>query len=661
MQRIAVRLMASFLLIIVIIATIFSVVGIRIISNRVVAEAQTRVEKDLNAAREIYLAYMNDIYDVVRFTSARFYLRNALLAGDIQRAAGELESTWAREGLDLLTVTDTNGVVLLRVTNPGVVGDTLAADPLIRAVLEREELVAATVVVPAALLNKECPHIAERAYCEFVETPRARPRQGMVETAGMTLKAAAPIFDYEDNLIGVVYGGILLNRRFEIVDKIKEVVFQGEQYRGRDIGTATIFHDDVRISTNVMNQDGTRAVGTRVSEDVYNRVVIEGGRWIGRAFVVNSWYISAYEPVRDLESRAIGMLYVGILEQPYLDLKRRTSLIFLAIAFGGALLAVGLSFVISRRLSVPIRDLVGAAREVAQGNLDARVKVRSNDELAVLADAFNQMASALRRVKGDLEEWGRTLEEKVRQRTEDLVEMQARVAQSERLASLGMLAAGIAHEINNPLGGILALTALTLEDVPQDDPNRQNLEEVATQCERCRDIVKGLLEFSRQSEAGAEPVDINETLEDTLKLIGRQSLFYNVKIVKSLDPELPYVTGDKSEFEQVFMNIFVNAVQAMNERGTLTLVTRIATDGFVEIVISDTGCGIAPGEIDRIFDPFFSRRESGAGTGLGLSIAYGIITKHHGSISVDSELEKGSSFTIRLPPTPKFTATEPLR
>jgi two-component system NtrC family sensor kinase len=656
--RIASRLTASFLLIIVITSAIFSVVGIRLIGNRIVAEAQNRVEMDLNAAREIYSAYLSDIHDVLRFTAVRFYLRNAVLAGNIQLAAGELQSTLTREGLDFLTVTDRNGIVLLRAANPDVAGDNQADDQLVRAVLERGTPLAATTVIRQELLQMECPLVAERAYSELVETPRARPREERAETAGMVLKAAAPISDYDGNVIGVVYGGLLLNRRYDIVDKIRATVFLREQYRGKDIGTATIFLDDVRISTNVMNQDGTRAIGTRVSEEVYSRTVKQGERWVGRAYVVNSWYISAYEPIRDIEGRAIGILYVGILEEPYLELRKRTILLFMAITLGGAILALGLSYIISRRLSVPIKQLVRASREVARGNLDTHVAVRSNDELAELADAFNQMASALSRMKGDLQEWGKTLEEKVRQRTDELVAMQARVAQSEKLASLGMLAAGVAHEINNPLGGILALTALTLEDLPADDPNRENLEEVVGQCERCREIVVALLEFSRQSKAGAQRIDINETLDDTLPLIENQPLFFNIKLVKQLDPELPAVTGDKSQLQQVFINIIMNAVQAMAGRGTLTLVTRRAADGFAEIVISDTGCGIAASEIDRIFDPFYSTKGDGEGTGLGLSIAYGIVTKHNGSIAAESEPSKGSTFTIRLPAAPEFSETE---
>jgi two-component system, NtrC family, sensor kinase len=221
------------------------------------------------------------------------------------------------------------------------------------------------------------------------------------------------------------------------------------------------------------------------------------------------------------------------------------------------------------------------------------------------------------------------------------------VAQSERLASLGMLSAGVAHEVNNPLGGILALTSLTLEDLPPGDTNRENLEEVIRQTQRCRDIVRRLLEFSRQTRRNTEPVDLNQVLLATLALVARQASFFNIQVVQDIDPNLPEVMADASQFQQVFMNILVNAAQAMDERGTITLTTRCR--GAVEVAIADTGKGIPPEQIDKIFDPFFTTKESGQGTGLGLSITYGIVTTHGGTIEVASEPGKGSVFTIRMP------------
>jgi signal transduction histidine kinase len=231
--------------------------------------------------------------------------------------------------------------------------------------------------------------------------------------------------------------------------------------------------------------------------------------------------------------------------------------------------------------------------------------------------------------------------------------MQARMAQSERLASIGVLAAGVAHEINNPLGGILALTSLALEDLPAGDPRRENLEEVVRQTNRCGEIVRHLLEFSRQGRVRVAAIDLAELLGKTLALLERQSIFHNVRVVRELDAELPLVVADASQLQQVFVNVLINAVQAMAERGTLLLGSRHdAARREVVLTFRDTGCGIPPEALDHVFDPFFTTKESGQGTGLGLSIAYGIVSRHHGNIAVESEVGRGTTVTIRLPVEP---------
>ena len=360
--------------------------------------------------------------------------------------------------------------------------------------------------------------------------------------------------------------------------------------------------------------------------------------------------MSEHAPIRNYDGSVIGMLAVGLPENTYTSPRNKVIFSFFCLAGVGFVLIIGITYVMIGNITRPLGEMVTATRNISAGNLDQEVRLRSPDEIAQLADSFNAMLKSLRQMKSDLEEWGRTLEEKVKQRTEELSAMQVRVAQSERLASLGMLAAGVAHEVNNPLGAILTLTALTLEDMKEDDPNRGNLEEVVRQSTRCRDIVKGLLAFSRQSKTDKELVDVNKIIEETLALVAKQAQFFNVNVICNCDPELPAVMADRSQLQQVFMNILVNAVQAMDERGTITIVTRhVAPAHCIELAISDTGRGIPPEQISRIFDPFFTSKASGEGTGLGLSIAYGIVTTHGGTIHVSSEIGKGSTFTIRLP------------
>ncbi|MCX7885982.1 MAG: cache domain-containing protein [Verrucomicrobiae bacterium] len=628
------KLTLSFLSVIVITSTVFIVVGIRLIDDRVLTEAQQKVTLDLNAAREIYLGKLARVYDAVRFLADRYLLvGQALEGGSITRMAEELKRIKEREKLDVLTVTDRNGTVLFRTSNPTVAGDSQRHDELVEAVLQRKEPVAATVRVAAADLQKESPELAERARFEFIPTPMARPRPEIEERDGMMLKAAAPILDPQRNLLGVIYGGVLLNRNFELVDKIKQTVFQDVVYKGKDIGTATIFLDDLRIATNVRNADGSRAIGTRIAEDVYRQVVGAGKPWLGRAYVVNAWYITAYEPIRSFRGQIIGILYVGLLEQKYLDIKRKTVLAFLGVTTIGAAGALVLSFFISRKVSTAIGKLVSASRELGRGNLEARVDIRSNDELQELADTFNSMAAALKKRDEQLKEFART-----------------KIMESERLAIIGQLAAGVAHELNNPMQGIVTYSHLLLEETPNGHPSRDLAQKIVTQANRCTSIVRGLLDFARQRKPHKRPVNINTVLNDCLSLVKNQSLFHNIQIERNHAPELPEVVIDPSQMQQVFLNLIINAAEAMPNGGRLTTTTRLNTEErCVEIAVTDTGHGISPENMERIFDPFFTTKEATHGTGLGLAISFGIIKEHQGSISVESEVGKGTTFTVRLP------------
>jgi two-component system NtrC family sensor kinase len=483
--------------------------------------------------------------------------------------------------------------------------------------------------------------------------PRARFRTDATEqTLGMALVAAAPVRDSKARVIGVLYGGVLLGRDPGIVDRVGNLLFKAGQFEDGSAGSVAIFQNDVRIATNVRTAAGERALGTLAPKEVSDAVLTRGETWRGRAAVVNEWYMSEYAPIRNYDGSVIGMLSVGLPESTYTSPRNKVIFSFFCLAGVGFVLIIGITYFMIGNITRPLGEMVAATRNISAGNFDQEVRSKSPDEIALLADSFNAMLKSLRQMKRAVEEWGRTLEEKVKQRTEELGAMQVRVAQSERLASLGMLAAGVAHEVNNPLGAILTLTALTLEDMRPDDPSRKDLEEVVRQSARCRDIVKSLLAFSRQSKTDKELVDLNKILEETLSLVAKQAQFFNVNVIRDWDPELPAVMADQSQLQQVFMNILMNAVQAMEERGTITVVTRhVASASCVELAISDTGRGIPCEQIDRIFDPFFTSKGSGDGTGLGLSIAYGIVTTHGGTISVQSEVGKGSTFTIRLPVT----------
>ncbi|KPL25151.1 MAG: hypothetical protein AMJ75_01725 [Phycisphaerae bacterium SM1_79] len=627
------KLIISFLAVIIICGLVATLAAVRLIGTGIIGQAQAKVKNDLNSARQIYWQESDNLKDVVRFTALRFFIEDAIKDNDIERLQKELEKIRNTESLDILTLTNEKGQVVVRSRNPAIRGDSRADNELVSRVLSERKAIAATAIVTREELIKEGADLAEQAYIEFVHTEKAKPSAQTEQTSGMMIEAAAPVFDNDGRLIGALYGGSLLNRNYKIVDRVKETVYQGVKYKGKDIGTATIFQGDLRISTNVKAEDGSRAIGTRVSEEVYEQVLVKGLPWTDRAFVVNNWYIAAYEPIKDIKGKIIGILYVGILEEKFMDMRKRAVAVFLGITLGGMVVALIVSSFLAKGVLQPIKHLVFASQQLAKGNLEYEVKLESKDEIGELGETFNLMASSLKERDEQLKEY-----------------TQQQIMKSERLATLGQLAAGVAHEINNPLGAVLMYTHLSLEEMAAEDHRRQNLQKALEEATRCKNIVKGLLDFARQTEPKVEESDANEILERTLSLLKNQALLQNVKITKMLAPTLPKLMMDGSQIQQVFTNIILNAAEAVDGEGQLTVATRMARDGRgIEIEFTDTGSGIPQENLEKIFDPFFSTKEVGRGTGLGLAVSYGIIARHKGTINVKSEPGKGTTFTVTLP------------
>jgi two-component system NtrC family sensor kinase len=282
---------------------------------------------------------------------------------------------------------------------------------------------------------------------------------------------------------------------------------------------------------------------------------------------------------------------------------------------------------------MPIRNLVAASKQLGEGNLDIKLETTSGDELGELSHRFNQMAEALR------------------QRDERLKEFTKRkIMESERLAIIGQLAANVAHELNNPLQGIVTYSSLLLEKDICDAPSRQNIEKISIQANRCREIVRGLLDFSRQKKTHKTLSNINTLLRSCVSLVENQALFHNIAVVQNLDESLPMIVIDPSQIERVFLNLIINAAEAMHGGGTLTLTTNYGLNAqSIEIEMKDTGHGISIDDMERIFNPFFTTKEIGHGVGLGLAISYGIVKEHNGEITVESEIGKGAKFTVNLP------------
>jgi two-component system, NtrC family, sensor kinase len=307
----------------------------------------------------------------------------------------------------------------------------------------------------------------------------------------------------------------------------------------------------------------------------------------------------------------------------------------------------------------PVKKLAGATREVAAGNLDFEIQYESNDELGDLARSFNIMTRELKEAHREITEWSDTLEEKVRQKTEALRKAQSQLIQIEKMASLGKLSASVAHELNNPLEGILTYSKLIAKRLRKreelSDIMREMLEDVEliiSETERCGNIVKNLLLFSRKQVGEFETVPIRQIVDKAIRLIGHHLKISKVELETHFEQEGIALYCNANQVQQALIALFVNAVEAMPDGGTLRVdVEKQGDEGDITLRITDTGAGIAEEDIPHIFEPFFTRKTEGKGVGLGLSIVYGIIERHGGRISVESLPGKGTAFTIEFPAT----------
>jgi len=311
------------------------------------------------------------------------------------------------------------------------------------------------------------------------------------------------------------------------------------------------------------------------------------------------------------------------------------------------ILGTCMSLLTQRFISQPLTQMLEQTHRIARGEW-GEVQVGSKDEFGELARSFNEMTRSLRQAQEELAQWGNQLEVKVEERTHEIKEMQSRLIRSEKVASLGELVAGIAHELNNPLTGVLMFSSMISSDPRLDPALKPDFDTIIRETKRCAQIVKGLLDFARESVPKKVPTSINSIMEQTLALVEHHSSFHDIGIEKTYG-EIPQIEADPNQIEQVFMNLLINASQAMENDGKLSIETGVdARSDQIVVRISDTGSGIPPENLDKIFDPFFTTKGH-KGTGLGLSVSYGIIENHGGDIEVQSSPGEGTTFTITLP------------
>lgn len=597
----------------------------------------TKVNSDLTVARQYLARILETTGDRVRALASSVDFAEQ---GDDTAAI----ERWRKDlGLDYLYLIDEDGRVVSAsprdaMPDPGLGGPDPAQTGTAGTAID---------VLPNAALAAILSDLAARARLDLVPTPNAFPTDRAVEDRGMVVQSIVPVTVPHGGR-GVLVGGLLLNQNLVFIDMINDLVYRSGSLPEGSEGTATLFLDDVRISTNVRLFEGRRALGTRVSAVVRGRVLDQGQTWLNRAFVVNDWYISAYEPITDRAGQRVGMLYVGFLEAPFAQAKRVT-LWFVGLAFVGVtVLTVPVFLAWARSVFRPLEKVSKTMAAVEAGNLGARTGVTSsNDEVVRVAQHLDLLLDQLQARDEELRRWNDELNTRVEETTRKLI-------LSEKLATVGEITAAAAHEINNPVaviqGNLDVLREVMADRLPEVETEFRLMDE---QVHRISSIVNRLLQFARPEEyAGwTTRIDPMEAVAGCLPLV--RHLLTQSEVTLHLDGQATrQVVMNRTELQQVMINLIANATHAMPEGGEIVITARDAgragTSG-VELTVRDTGTGMDDATLARIFDPFFTTRGSMGGTGLGLSICRTLVDRQGGSIEVDSTPGKGTAFTIWLP------------
>lgn len=615
-----------------------------------------KVSTDLSVAHDVFERAQQDYLDILSRLAGSYGFRTDLERGDDRGLARQILRIAERHGFAFLHIVDRHGRWLYE--SPGGSKSSIMHE---RALLG--EPTVGIEIFSAKDLAREDPALAEQLRQRLLPTPRAQPTLRKVEDRAMVIRAVFPVRDANDNVRAVLDGGVLLNDNFDFVDSIRDLVYGPGSLPEGSLGTVTVFLDDVRISTNVPLAPGRRALGTRVSREVSEHVLGRGEVWVDRAFVVDDWYISAYEPILDMDGARVGMLYAGFLEAPFrlalIQAVVALVLLFLTLATLTAVLAVYGAKTIFKPL-----ELMSAVVEATRAGEHRRVgAIDSRDEIGTLACELDAMLDLLAERSRQIREAAGSLEVKVEERTAELRrrnaelertvrllrETRRQLVAAEKLAALGELTAGMAHEINNPMAVILGnLDLLAHELGDAAGPVRAEMELIVEQVYRVKDIIDSLLQYARPGDyAGClEWVDPNDLVRDTLKLIGHLTRTSVVDIRLDLTATREVRIG-RQDLQQVLINLLVNALNALGEGpGEICLGTRDWNKRGVSVVVRDFGPGVPADLVEKIFTPFFSTKDVGQGTGLGLSISYDLMRRYGGNITLETGVGKGAEFRV---------------
>uniref|UniRef100_UPI0034540671 sensor histidine kinase n=1 Tax=Hylemonella sp. TaxID=2066020 RepID=UPI0034540671 len=641
----------------------------------------TKVRSDLAVARGYFEQVLAEVGSGTQAVAASQALYQSLHSRDLPAVQSLLMRERHRLGFDFFNLYALDGRLITAgwlpkaeppaqlhapASGPAAIHARVSTDHASLARLEPAELLALA------------PHLAPRIHIPLIATRSAVPTTRSVEDRALVMLATTPVRGADGSIVALLRGGVLLNQNLPFIDHINRIVYPEGSLPFGSHGTATLFMDDVRITTNVRLFRDERAIGTRVSHAVREAVLSRGETWLDRAFVVNDWYVSAYEPLVDAGGERVGMLYVGYLEQPFRYVKYGMLALIVGIFVLVMILAALFSLRWARSIFRPVEQMNQTMQRVEDGDTGARVgAVSARDEIGALAGHLDELLDVIDEKTRALQRWAEELDAKVIERTRELAQSnaslqqaQAQLVKSEKLAAIGQLTASVAHEINNPIAVIQGNLDLMRETLgPQAAPVQAELRLLDQQVERMRLIVTQLLQYARPTEyAGyVEAVDVNQVLENSLVLVAHLLTRTHIEVQRDLRATVR--TGiNRQELQQVVINLMINAIQVMPEGGTLRLRTRDREDSKTGVLleISDTGPGLSERVKERLFRPFFTTKNDG--NGLGLWISVGLVERYGGSIEGLNRRElgedsPGATFRVWLltePQAPQEGPTGPM-
>jgi two-component system NtrC family sensor kinase len=643
-HRLQTRQLLGYAVIVLVMGFFTIYTGFSFISEVIVEDTKLKVQMDLNSA---WLAYNEEkalIQMAVGLASQNEIIRSIFFNNriDSENLNTQIDFIKKRYNLDFLLLIDPDSKIKAGYSVLSLHEKKIWQDEIILQAISGNVSVGNNLIQYEDLESID-PELAQKAYIPLVQTELARPTEKNIENRGMVLEAAVPVLSQTNQVLGVIYGGILLNRKNIFVDKIRNTVFGQEYYKGKPLGTVTIFLWDVRIATNVIQMDSTRAIGTRVSEVVYHKVLEQGERFGKRAFVVNDWYLSAYDPIKDPSGKIIGMLYVGLLEKKYLDYKSSLAMKFLAISFFALFLAVGFAFYLSRGFRKPILNLVEATRELSNGKLDIQVdETKGCMENTELAHAFNTMARSL---KSQTEKLQKTSDE-LNKAYQKLKKAYKEVDEKNK-AYLEMLGF-VTHELKSPLASIVfAIGALREEILGElNSTQKSTLKSAANSADYLNFTIANYLNLSRIEEGELKlklrAVLINkEVVTPVINRISEMATDREM-ILSSAIPANLKLTCDPDLLNSVFQNLLSNAIKYGKNGGKINIgFYDERKKDFVQFNIYNEGPGFSKKEAKNLFKKFSRLQaqsyETKSGTGLGLFVTKVIIEKHGGKVWAESE------------------------